>query len=78
MMGGMRREQLSMGKRQVSYLVSEIAGAEDTLIPAAAIQQMHGAIKKSVLATIPSAGHLPNLEQTPSFDVELHRFLQRF
>jgi pimeloyl-ACP methyl ester carboxylesterase len=55
-----------------------IAGAEDTLIPAAAIQQMHGAIKSSELVTIPFAGHLPNLEQPDPFGVELQRFLQRF
>ena len=32
----------------------------------------------SELVTIPFAGHLPNLEQTTQFDVELQRFLQRF
>jgi pimeloyl-ACP methyl ester carboxylesterase len=55
-----------------------IAGAEDALIPAVAIQEMHGAIKHSGLVTIPFAGHLPNLEQTVPFDVELQQFLQRF
>jgi pimeloyl-ACP methyl ester carboxylesterase len=55
-----------------------IAGAEDALIPAAAMQQMHAAIRNSEMVTIPFAGHLPNLEQTVPFDVELRRFLQRF
>jgi 3-oxoadipate enol-lactonase len=55
-----------------------IAGAEDTLIPLPAIQQMHGAIKGSKFETIPFAGHLPNMEQTAPFDVLLQDFLRRF
>ena len=55
-----------------------IAGAEDGLIPAPAIQEMHGAIKHSQLVTIPFAGHLPNLEQPDPFDVELQQFLRQF
>jgi 3-oxoadipate enol-lactonase len=55
-----------------------VAGAEDVLIPAAAIQQMHAAIKHSALVTIPFAGHLPNLEQTVPFDVALQQFLRQF
>jgi 3-oxoadipate enol-lactonase len=55
-----------------------IAGAEDTLIPLAAIQQMHGAIKGAKFETIAAAGHLPNLEQGPAFDAVLRTFLQQF
>jgi 3-oxoadipate enol-lactonase len=55
-----------------------IAGVEDVLIPVAAAQQMHAAIKHSELVTIPFAGHLPNLEQSSPFDVELWQFLRRF
>ena len=54
-----------------------IAGAEDTLIPLPAIQQMHAAIKGSTLEMIPLAGHLPNLEQTAPFDALLYQFLQK-
>jgi 3-oxoadipate enol-lactonase len=55
-----------------------VAGAEDTLIPLAAIQQMHGAIKGAQFETIAAAGHLPNLEQPPAFDAVLRTFLQQF
>jgi 3-oxoadipate enol-lactonase len=55
-----------------------VAGMEDTLIPLAAMQQMHDGIKGSKLKTIPSAGHLPNLEQTTAFDASLSLFLQQF
>ena len=74
----MDRKDMTAFLNDINVPTLIIAGAEDTLIPAAAIQQMHGAIKKSELATIPFAGHLPNLEQSAPFDVELQRFLQRF
>ena len=66
----------ALGRITVPTLI--IAGAEDTLIPAAAIQEMHRAIKHSQLVTIPFAGHLPNLEQPDPFDVELQQSLRQF
>lgn len=55
-----------------------IAGAEDALIPLAASEAMHRAVSQSTLDIIPSAGHLPNLEQAMAFDAALHAFLQHF
>jgi pimeloyl-ACP methyl ester carboxylesterase len=55
-----------------------IAGAEDTLIPLSASEEMHKAMKLSQLEVIPHAGHLPSLEQTTAFNAALARFLQRF
>lgn len=54
-----------------------VAGAEDTLIPASASESMQGTIKGSTLDIIAMAGHLPNLEQTTTFDAVLWKFLQR-
>jgi 3-oxoadipate enol-lactonase len=54
-----------------------IAGAEDTLIPAAAIDQLHTHIKGSEHVAIQQAGHLPNLEQTDRFNVEIGNFLKK-
>ena len=66
----------SLGAIKVPTLI--IAGAEDTLMPAAAMQQMHGAIKGAQLHTIDAAGHLPSLEQPAAFDVLLRQFLRQF
>jgi len=55
-----------------------VAGAEDTLIPAAAMQQMHGAISGAAFQTIDGAGHLPSLEQPSAFDARVQQFLERF
>src|SRR5581483_9816112 len=54
-----------------------LAGAEDTLIPATDVAELHTGIKHSTLETIPAAGHLPNLEQPAAFDAALRRFLER-
>ena len=54
-----------------------VAGAEDTLIPLTAAEEMHRAVRQSTLEIIPLAGHLPNLEQAIRFDAALARFLQR-
>jgi 3-oxoadipate enol-lactonase len=55
-----------------------VAGAEDTLIPPAAIDDLHNSITRSGLATIELAGHLPSLEQPAAFDAALSRFLKAF
>jgi 3-oxoadipate enol-lactonase len=66
----------SLGAIKVPTLI--IAGAEDTLIPPSAGEQMHSAIKGSELEIIPGAGHLPSLEQPAAFDAVLQRFLRQF
>jgi 3-oxoadipate enol-lactonase len=55
-----------------------IAGAEDTLMPLPAMQQMHTEIKGSRFASIEGAGHLPNLEATKAFDAALLEFLKQY
>jgi pimeloyl-ACP methyl ester carboxylesterase len=66
----------SLGNIKIPTLI--IAGAEDTLMPAAAMQEMHGAIKGAQFQTIAAAGHLPSLEQPAAFDAALRQFLQQF
>ena len=55
-----------------------VAGAEDTLIPPAASEEMSKAIRNATLAIVPRAGHLPNLEQETQFDTVLAQFLKQF
>jgi pimeloyl-ACP methyl ester carboxylesterase len=52
-----------------------IVGAEDTLTPPSAAQELHRGIAGSELVEIPGAGHLPNLEQPELFHAALARFL---
>jgi 3-oxoadipate enol-lactonase len=66
----------SLGAIKIPTLI--IAGAEDTLMPAAAMQQMHAAIKGAQFHTIDAAGHLPSLEQPAAFDAALQQFLKQF
>jgi 3-oxoadipate enol-lactonase len=54
-----------------------IHGAEDALIPPTEAEGMHRAIRNSQLELIPLSGHLPNLEQQPSFDGMLSQFLKK-
>ena len=54
-----------------------VAGAEDTLIPPAEAVAMHRAIPGSEHEAMPSAGHLPNMEQPVPFDARLWQFLQK-
>jgi len=74
-----------MGRKDMTPALSAIkaptlivAGAEDTLIPAAAMEQMHAAIKGSRIHTIDGAGHLPSLEHPAAFDAVLQAFLRQF
>ena len=66
----------ALGDIKVPTLI--VAGAEDTLIPLAAMQQMHDAIKGSQFQTIDAAGHLPSLEQPAAFDAVMQAFLRQF
>lgn len=52
-----------------------IAGEEDAMTPAQEAQRMAEAIPGSQLVTIPSAGHLSNLEQPEAFNTALTAFL---
>jgi pimeloyl-ACP methyl ester carboxylesterase len=52
-----------------------VVGAEDTVTPPAAAEQMHRDIPGSTLVQIPAAGHLSNLEQPELFDAAVARFL---
>jgi pimeloyl-ACP methyl ester carboxylesterase len=54
-----------------------VSGAEDTLIPPAEGDAMHRAIPEAQYERMPFAGHLPNLEQSASFDTLLWQFLQK-
>jgi len=66
----------TLGAIHVPTLI--VAGAEDALIPFAAMQQMHGAIPGAAFQTIDAAGHLPSLEQPSAFDARVQEFLGRF
>jgi pimeloyl-ACP methyl ester carboxylesterase len=52
-----------------------IVGAEDTLTPPSAAQELQRGIAGSELVEIPGAGHLSNLEQPDLFHAALARFL---
>jgi len=74
----MERKDMTQSLASIHVPTVVVAGAEDALIPATAIQQMHGGIKAAKLETIDRAGHLPNLEQPDRFNAVLHRFLGQF
>jgi 3-oxoadipate enol-lactonase len=75
-MMGRKDMTASLGDIKIPTLI--IAGAEDALMPAAAMQQMHGAIKGAQFQTIDGAGHVPSLEQPAAFDALLRDFLKQF
>lgn len=52
-----------------------VVGAEDTLTPPSAAEELHRGIAGSELVQIPAAGHLSNLEQPELFHAALARFL---
>jgi pimeloyl-ACP methyl ester carboxylesterase len=51
-----------------------VVGAEDTLTPPAEAAKMVAGVKGARLATIPGAGHLPNIENPAEFDRVLLEF----
>jgi pimeloyl-ACP methyl ester carboxylesterase len=53
-----------------------IVGEEDALTPPALSEDMHRKIPGSILAKIPQAGHLANLEQPSRFNDALGQFLE--
>ncbi len=52
-----------------------VAGAEDVISPPEVMKEMLRLIPSARMAVIPSAGHVPNLENTPEFDAVLSGFL---
>jgi len=52
-----------------------IVGEEDAVTPPQEADAMHRAIERSVLVTLPGAGHLSNLEQPDAFSRALADFL---
>ena len=74
----MDRKDMTASLAAITVPTLIMAGAEDILIPAAAMQQMHAAIKGAAFHTIDAAGHLPSLEQPPAFDARLQQFLGQF
>jgi pimeloyl-ACP methyl ester carboxylesterase len=52
-----------------------VVGAEDTLTPPAEAAKMVAGIKGAKLATIPGAGHLPNIESPAAYDLALQEFV---
>jgi 3-oxoadipate enol-lactonase len=55
-----------------------VHGADDQLIPPAEGDAMHQAIAGSRIRIIPSAGHLPNLEQPDAYNAAVRDFLKMF
>jgi 3-oxoadipate enol-lactonase len=53
-----------------------IVGANDSVLPEA-MRDIHDHIRGSVFEVIPSAGHLPNIDQRDVFDAALLRHLRR-
>ena len=54
-----------------------VAGEEDALMPGAAGEEMHAAIRGSEFAVLPRCGHLANLEQPAEFNRVVGRFLEK-
>lgn len=63
--------------QKVDCPVLVIVGEEDVVTPPALSREMHRALHKAELVTIPGAGHLSNLEQPDAFNAALSHFLAR-
>ncbi|MCU0484488.1 MAG: alpha/beta hydrolase [Anaerolineales bacterium] len=55
-----------------------IHGVEDAIVPLSEAEQMQSLIPQAQLCAIPQAAHLPNLEQTATFNHCLRAFLKQF
>jgi 3-oxoadipate enol-lactonase len=53
-----------------------VGGDEDVFTSRADAERMHGLLKRSTLAWIEGAGHMPNLERPTVFNAALVRFLE--
>lgn len=61
--------------REVRVPTLVLGGEEDPLATPAEARRLHEGIAGSTLEVLPRTGHLPNLEDPPSFDAALLRFL---
>lgn len=64
----------SLGQIQIPTLI--LHGELDAVIPVAAARSLHEKIKGSRLFLIPQAGHLSNLEDPETFNLQLMQFLK--
>jgi 3-oxoadipate enol-lactonase len=60
---------------QIKFPVLIVHGADDKLIPTSEAQNMHQQITNSHLEIIPSAGHLPNMEQPDLYNQIIRDFV---
>ena len=60
---------------RISCATLVVVGAEDAVTPPSDAQTMQRAIERSVLVTLPGAGHLSNVEQPDAFSRALADFL---
>lgn len=60
---------------RISCATLVIVGEHDAVTPVSDAQAMHRSIERSVLVTLPDAGHLSNLEQPDAFSRALADFL---
>jgi 3-oxoadipate enol-lactonase len=61
---------------QINLPTLLLPGAEDVIVPLKEAQAMQAGIRGAQLEVIPNAGHLPNLENTPTFNRAVRHFLQ--
>jgi 3-oxoadipate enol-lactonase len=61
--------------REVGVPVLVVCGAEDALTPPAESEALQAGIAGSRLEVLPRAGHLSNMEDPPTFNAALERFL---
>jgi pimeloyl-ACP methyl ester carboxylesterase len=71
----MRRADSSADLPRISCATLVMVGDQDAVTPPAEADAMHRAIERSVLVTLPDAGHLSNLEQPDAFSRALADFL---
>jgi len=71
----MRRPDSTADLPQISCATLIVVGEDDGLAPVTDADAMHRAIERSVLVTLPRAGHLSNLEQPEAFSRALADFL---
>ncbi len=60
---------------QINLPTLIVVGEQDAITPPAGARAMHAAIRGSVLEVIPSAGHVPPLEQPAAFGRVMRQFL---
>jgi 3-oxoadipate enol-lactonase len=73
----MKRADSTSLLRSIKVPALVLAGAEDTLIPPAEGEAMSRALPAAKYQVLPSVGHLPNLEQSATFDGLLSEFLRK-